>query len=54
MKKWRVITNGSEFHFGVKKMPWNKIEVMAAQHYECAKRCFTVHLQMVNIMLCEF
>lgn len=32
---------------------WNKIEVMAA-HYECAKRCFTAHLQMVTIMLCEF
>ena len=30
-------SNGSEFHFGVMKMPWNKIEVMAAQHYECAK-----------------
>lgn len=38
----------------VMEMVWNWREVMVAQHHDRTKHHSRVHIEIVNVMLCEF
>lgn len=43
-----------ECYFGGKEKFWNEIEVEVAQHCECSRFHFIIHLKLVNFLLYLF